>query len=176
MWYNVPWWFWAAAVSWAPGQPWDHESKQLTHLHSLCTRTTILFFTFSVYVLSSCSCVQLFEIVWTVAHQAPLSMEFSRHEYWSELPFPSPGDLLDPEFKPTSPTWQVDCLPLSHQESPIWAFARISSLLLLITTDCYHLMMFWFWISLPYNCKTVMNFQDKLETVLWIFKYDLFPC
>jgi len=37
---------------------------------------------------------------WTVAHQAPLSMEFSRQEYWSGLPFPSPGDLTDPEIEP----------------------------------------------------------------------------
>ena len=40
---------------------------------------------------------------WTVACQAPLSMEFSRQEYWSELPFPSPGDLPDPEIKPVTP-------------------------------------------------------------------------
>ena len=40
---------------------------------------------------------------WTVAHQAPLSMEFSRQEYWSGLPFPIPGDLPDPGIEPTSP-------------------------------------------------------------------------
>ena len=40
---------------------------------------------------------------WTVAHQAPLSVEFSRQEYWSELTFPSPGDLPDPGIKPGSP-------------------------------------------------------------------------
>ena len=43
--------------------------------------------------------VRLFGSSWTVAHQAPLSMEFSREEYWSGLPFPSPGDLPDPEIK-----------------------------------------------------------------------------
>ena len=42
------------------------------------------------------SCVQLFATPWTVARQAPLSMEFSRQEYWSGLPFPSPGDVPDP--------------------------------------------------------------------------------
>ena len=46
--------------------------------------------------------VQLFETPWTVAHQAHLSMEFSRQEYWNGLPFPSPLDLLDPRIKPTS--------------------------------------------------------------------------
>ena len=46
--------------------------------------------------LSHFSRVQLFEIPWTVVHQSPLSMGFSRQEYWSGLPFPSPGDLPDP--------------------------------------------------------------------------------
>jgi len=40
---------------------------------------------------------------WAVAHQAPLSMGFSRQEYWSGLPFPTPGDLPDPEIEPMSP-------------------------------------------------------------------------
>ena len=46
----------------------------------------------------------------TVAHQAPLSMGFSRQEYWSGLPFPSPGDLPDPGIEPRSPALQSDCL------------------------------------------------------------------
>ena len=49
------------------------------------------------------SCVWFFVIPWTVAHQTPLSMEFSRQEYWSGLPFPSPGELLDPGIEPVSP-------------------------------------------------------------------------
>ena len=55
---------------------------------------------------------------WTVAHQAPPSMGFSKQEYWSGLPFPSPGDLPDPGIKPRSPALQVDSLPLSHRASP----------------------------------------------------------
>ena len=47
--------------------------------------------------------VQLSATPWTVAHQAPLSMGFSRQDYWSGLPFPSPGDLPDPGIEPTSP-------------------------------------------------------------------------
>ena len=43
-----------------------------------------------------------------------MSMGSSRQEYWSKLPFPSPGDLPDPEIEPTSPGWQADSLPLSH--------------------------------------------------------------
>ena len=49
------------------------------------------------------SCVQLCVTSWTVTHQAPLSMGFSRQEYWSRLPSPSPGDLPDPGIKSVSP-------------------------------------------------------------------------
>ena len=48
---------------------------------------------------------------WTAAHQAPLFMNFSRQEYWSGWPLPSPGDLPDPGLKLWSPTIQVDSLP-----------------------------------------------------------------
>ena len=54
---------------------------------------------------------------WTVARQAPLSRGFSRQEYWSGLPFPSPGDFLNPGIEPVSPALQADSLPLSHQGS-----------------------------------------------------------
>ena len=47
--------------------------------------------------------VQLFATLWTAAHQVPPSMGFSRQEYWSGLPFPSPGDLSEPGIEPTSP-------------------------------------------------------------------------
>ena len=47
---------------------------------------------------------------WTVAHQSPLSMGFSRQEYWSRLPFPSPGDLSNPGIKSESPALQADSL------------------------------------------------------------------
>ena len=47
---------------------------------------------------------------WTVAHQPPLSMGFSRQAYWSELTFPSPADLTDPGIEPGSPTLQADSL------------------------------------------------------------------
>ena len=49
------------------------------------------------------SYVRLFETPWTTAYEVPLSMGFSRHEYWIGLPFPSPGDLPNPGIKPTSP-------------------------------------------------------------------------
>ena len=53
--------------------------------------------------VKSLSCVWLFATPWTVAHQAPPSMGFSSQEYWSGLPFPSPGDLPDPGIEPWSP-------------------------------------------------------------------------
>ena len=63
----------------------------------------------------SLSRVQLFATPWTVAYQAPPSMEFSRQEYWRGLSFPSPGDLPDSGIEPGSPTLQADALP---SESP----------------------------------------------------------
>ena len=62
----------------------------------------------------SLSCVQLFANLWTVAFQAPLSMGFSRQEYWSGLPFPSPGDLPDPGIKPGSPALQAGRVVYLH--------------------------------------------------------------
>ena len=61
--------------------------------------------------------VQLFETPWTVACQAPLSMGFSRQEYWRGLPCPPPGYLPNPGIKPLSPGLQADSLPMSHQGS-----------------------------------------------------------
>ena len=60
--------------------------------------------------MKSLSRVRLFATPWTVAYQAPPSMGFSRQEYWSGLPFPSPGDLPDPGIKPGSPAFQADAL------------------------------------------------------------------
>ena len=60
--------------------------------------------------VKSFSHVQLFATPWTVAYQAPPSMGFSRKEYRSGLPFPSPGDLPDPGIEPGSPTLEADAL------------------------------------------------------------------
>ena len=61
-----------------------------------------LFHCMHTYVLSRFSHVRLFVTLWTVAHQAPLTMGFSRQEYWSGLPWPSPEDLSDPGIEPMS--------------------------------------------------------------------------
>ena len=57
-----------------------------------------------------CSVVSNSAIPWTAAHQAPLSMGFSRQEYWSGLPCPPPGDLPNPGIKPRSPAWHGNSL------------------------------------------------------------------
>ena len=69
--------------------------------------------------VKSLSRVQLFAILWTVAHQALPSMGFSRQEYWNGLPFPSPGDLPDPGIEPRSPTVQADALTSEPPGKPI---------------------------------------------------------
>ena len=68
--------------------------------------------------VKSLSCVRLFAIPWTVVYQASLSMGFSRQEYWSGLPFPSPGDIPDPGIEPRSPALQADALPSEPQGKP----------------------------------------------------------
>ena len=61
---------------------------------------------------------QLFATPWTITCQAPLSMEFSGQEYWSELPLPSPGNLPNPGIESRSPALQVYSLPLELSGQP----------------------------------------------------------
>ena len=63
--------------------------------------------------------VQLFATAWTVAYQAPPSMEFSRQEYWSGLPFPSPRDLPDLWIEPRTSALQADALPSEPPGKPL---------------------------------------------------------
>ena len=67
-------------------------------------------------VVKSCP---ILVISWTVAHQAPLSIGFSRQKYWSGLLFPSPGDLPDPGIEPRSPALQADSLLTDLLGKPI---------------------------------------------------------
>ena len=83
------------------------------HLVLLPLRYTCRLYSHHAQLLSH-AC--LFAIPWTVAYQAPPSMEFSRQEYWSVLPFPSPGDLPGPGIEPGSPALQADALP---SEAPV---------------------------------------------------------
>ena len=84
----------------------------------------------------SLSCVQIFATPGAVAHQAPRSMGFSRQEYWSGLPFPSPGELPNPGIEPGSPVLQANFLPSEPLAPlprkrflpPIFLFLKSSSL------------------------------------------------
>ena len=69
-----------------------------------------------------------FVTLWTVACRAPLSMRFSRQEYWSGLPFPSPVDLPDPGIDPGSPALQADSFPTELQGKPLTVLHKIISL------------------------------------------------
>ena len=82
---------------------------------------TIGFSVFSLVMVmvmvKSLSRVQLFATPWTVAYQAPPSMGFSRQEYWSGLPFPSPGDLPNPGIEPRSPALEANALTSATREA-----------------------------------------------------------
>ena len=91
-----------------------------------------------VWVPNCFSHVWLFVTLWTVAHQAPLSVGFSRQEDWSGLPFPPPGELLDPGIKPEWLALQADSLPseppgkLRRPYRPLlWVCGLLSSSLIL---------------------------------------------
>ena len=76
----------------------------------------------------SVSHVWLYATPWTVAHQALLSLEFSRQEYWTELPCASPGDLLCPGIQPGSPVLQMDSLLFKIYEGlPSWYSGKEST-------------------------------------------------
>ena len=75
--------------------------------------------------VKSLSRVQLFATPWTVAHQAPLSMGFSRRGYWSGLLFPSPGGLPDPGIEPWSPAVQAAALTSEPPFPANWSEERV---------------------------------------------------
>ena len=69
--------------------------------------------------------VQLFAVSWTVVCQAPLSMEFSRQQYWSGVTFPPPGDLPNPGIALVSPALAADSLPLAPPGKPLYLLTYI---------------------------------------------------
>ena len=93
--------------------------------------------------LKSLSHVRLFSTPWTVAYQAPPSMGFSRQEYWSGLPFPSPGDLPDSGIIHGSPALQADSLPSEPPGKPWHILQRIG-----------------------FGCKTVPNLFFRKQSMM----------
>ena len=77
------------------------------------------------YALSHFSHVRPFGTLWTIVHPAPLSMGFLRQEFWSGLPFPSPGDLPDPEIKSRSPALQADSLQSETPGKPLRVLSQV---------------------------------------------------
>ena len=109
-----------------PSSQWCHPTISFSVIHFFpCLQS------FLVSKVKSLSRVRLFVTPWTVAYQAPLSMGFSRQEYWSGLPFPSPWNLPDPGIEPGSPALQTDAL-LSEPPGKSSFFKNFSYLLMRI--------------------------------------------
>ena len=89
--------------------------------------------------MKSFSRVRLFATPWTIAHQAPQSMEFSRQDSWSGLPFPSPADLPNPGTEPGSPNLKADSLPSEPPGKPTLHFQRWMDTLLDRWVDLFFL-------------------------------------
>ena len=106
--------------------------------------------------VKSLSCVWLFATPWTVAHQDPPSMGFSRQEYWSGLPFPSPGDLPDPGIEPRSPALEADDLT---SEPPGPVSSRILEWLAVSTS----------------RRSTQLRDQTCISYISWIGRQSLLP-
>ena len=120
-----------------------------------------------LYMLSCFSHVWLFATPWTVAHQAPLSMGIYRQEYWSGLPFPSPGDPLHPELNLGLLHCRQILYWLSYEGSPnywyIWSYFCHLTLFFLFPEFPYGLSFFvFFWIFLKRSSYISGHLYDSL--------------
>ena len=112
--------------------------------------------------------VQLFATPWTVAHQAPLSMGFSRQEYWSGLPFPTPGDLLILGSNLHLLHWQVDSLLLHHLGSSKYSWnGSIIVTIILIRSSSNTIIILW---MLTESCKAG-GFSEDEKSLFLFFLY-----
>ena len=107
--------------------------------------------------VKSLSCVRLFVTPWTIAYQASPSMGFSRQEYWSGLPFPSPGDLPDPGIEPRSPALEADALT-----SELPGKGRVGPRSLLFTRSPS-------WFSTAHGSMTITPFDDSKVSLALTF-------
>ena len=104
-----------------------------------------------------------FATSWIIVSQAPLSMGFSRQEFWSGLPFLPPGDLPEPGIEPASPTLQADSLHLSHPgsairirqivESVFWEFCPFAFLVLCVCLFALLCYLFPFGAKFDQDCR-----------------------
>ena len=126
-------------------------------------------------MLSHFSHVWLFATLWTIAHQAPLSMGFSKQEYWSGLPFPSPGDLPNLGIEPGSPALRADSLlaepPGKHIKKQRHHFANKGSNCQSYDFSCSHVWM-WDWSIKKAERRRIDAFElwcwRRLLRVPWI--------
>ena len=138
------------------------DSVRFFHLfqplkHFICAPTTFsCAFQCGLYC-SLLTCVLLVLNPWTGARQAPLSMGFPRQEYWSGLPFPSPGNLPNPGIKPGSPALQADPLPSEPPGKPSW-----------FINDSYS--------ELPFQSPDFQLLEDKSQFLSIIIFFTFFLC
>ena len=106
-----------------------HVTQFLQFSLYICVCVCVCVYNIHIYacMLSHFSHVWLFATPWTAACQAPLSMEFSRQEYWNGFPFPPPRDLPNSGIELASPAFQADSQPMSHRESHIYMFSPVQS-------------------------------------------------
>ena len=105
-----------------------------------------------VYIWLMLGHVQLFVTPYTVALQAPLSRRFMRQEYWSGLPYPSPGDLPHPGIELRSPALQADSLPLSHLGSPMHIYIYIYKSNKILVHINYQVKIYAYVCSVIFDC------------------------
>ena len=99
---------------------------------------------------------------WTVVHQAPLSMGFSRHDYWSGLPLPSPVDLPNPGIEPGSPALQADSLPTEPPTS--WYFSPFAA----SPTTLFILTQFSVWNKAQFQHYPNQLFFEEWQARKWL--------
>ena len=116
--------------------------------------------------VKSLSRVRLPATPWTAAHQAPLSMGFSRQEYWSGWLLPSPGELPDPEREPRSPTLQADSLPAEPPGKPSFEVNQGGNVWSKILWNIFVALSNWVW-----NFQEVIKSDLVVPLVLWEITY-----
>ena len=115
--------------------------------------------------MKSLSCVQLFATPWTITHQAPPSMGFSRQEYWSGLPFPSPEDLSDPGIEPRSPALEADALT----SEPPWKIQASKVILKILQARLQQYVNH----EIPdvqTGCRKGRRSRDQIANIRWIIE------
>ena len=151
----------------------SYPGHQRAALDSINRSTIVHFCSCSqvILLLSSFSCVWFYAALQTAAHQAPLSIGFSRQEYWTGLTCPPPGDLPDPGIKPGSSALQADSLLPSHQGrlKEYWTSAKVPSELYQVTTGSL-LYMYFFLPSHPILSQTYHFLIIYSQSDIFVYK------